>query len=127
MNYLFMIRFRLCIVPVKLIVEIFFITLLIHIQLMHLFADGNCLCSKSVMWEFRKQDIKVDGHLTAREMVSMESNRREPCMKPLLKSCDKNADGQLTRGEWCCCFQDTGMNLKYAITIIAHLMELSIF
>ena len=64
------------------------------------------------MWEFRKQDTSQDGHLTHEELAPMEGNMREPCMKPLFKSCDKDNDGRLTRGEWCCCLADTG---KHAI------------
>ena len=73
-----------------------------------IFVDGHCKCSKSIMWEFRKQDVSGDGHLTHEELAPLEGNRREPCMKPLFKSCDKNNDGKLTRGEWCCCLADTG-------------------
>lgn len=70
-------------------------------------SHGHCKCSKSIMWEFRKQDVSGDGHLTHEELAPLEGNMREPCMKPLFKSCDKNSDGKLTRGEWCCCLADT--------------------
>lgn len=70
-------------------------------------SHGHCKCSKSIMWEFRKQDTSEDGHLTHEELAPMEGNMREPCMKPLFKSCDKDNDGRLTRGEWCCCLADT--------------------
>lgn len=68
---------------------------------------GRCACTKSVMWEFRKQDSDADSHLSHKEMTMMESNRREPCMKPFLKSCDFDADSKISMGEWCCCFTDT--------------------
>lgn len=70
-------------------------------------SHGHCKCSKSIMWEFHKQDTNDDGHLTHDELAQMEGNMREPCMKPLFKSCDKDYDGRLAHGEWCCCLADT--------------------
>ena len=70
--------------------------------------DGHCKCSKSVMWEFRKQDADRDGYLSHEELGTLEGNMREPCMKPLFKSCDKNNDKKLAHVEWCCCLADTG-------------------
>lgn len=70
-------------------------------------SHGHCKCSKSIMWEFHKQDVNDDGHLTHDELATMEGNMREPCMKPLFKSCDKDKDGRLAHGEWCCCLADT--------------------
>lgn len=67
----------------------------------------KCKCAKSVMWEFRKQDKDRNRILSDSELEVMAANRREPCMKPLLKSCDTDADGALTHGEWCCCMAYT--------------------
>jgi len=68
---------------------------------------GHCKCSKSVMWQFTHMDASGDGHLSHEELATIESIQREPCLKPLIKSCDQGGDGRLTRGEWCCCMRDT--------------------
>lgn len=70
-------------------------------------SHKHCKCSKSAMWEFKKQDADRNGVLSEKELEAMSANRREPCMKPLLKSCDRDMDGALTHGEWCCCMAYT--------------------
>ncbi|XP_045212627.1 uncharacterized protein LOC123563726 [Mercenaria mercenaria] len=70
-------------------------------------SHKHCKCSKSAMWEFRKQDKDRNRILGEKEMEMMSANRREPCMKPLFKSCDTDKDGALTHGEWCCCMAYT--------------------
>jgi hypothetical protein len=69
--------------------------------------DHQCKCSKSAMWEFRKQDANRDSILSPKEMEAFSANRREPCMAALLKSCDTDSDGAVTHGEWCCCMAYT--------------------
>lgn len=67
--------------------------------------DGNrCECFKSAMWQFNQMDKNGDDHLNEFEMSVMEENSMEPCMRPYLTSCDRNADGKLSSDEWCCCF-----------------------
>lgn len=68
----------------------------------------KCQCSRSVHWEFYKLDKDGDHSLTDKEMASLEHNRYEPCIKPLLHSCDRNQDSVLSRKEWCCCFSGIG-------------------
>ncbi|KAL4239297.1 Secreted protein acidic and rich in cysteine Ca binding region [Mactra antiquata] len=78
-----------------------------HVDTVQTESHHKCKCSKSVMWEFRKQDQNRDGELNHDELSVLETNRMEPCLHPLFKSCDKNSDGILTHGEWCCCMADT--------------------
>lgn len=70
-------------------------------------SHHQCKCSKSAMWEFRKQDANRDSILSPKEMEAFSANRREPCMAALLKSCDTDSDGAVTHGEWCCCMAYT--------------------
>ena len=83
---------------------------------MYLIPD-RCKCSKSVMWEFKKQDKDRNKLLSNTELEVMAANRREPCMKPLLKTCDTDGDGALTHGEWCCCMAYTS---KYLTLILLN-------
>jgi len=59
------------------------------------------------MWEFRKKDINGDSALSHEELSDMEQLKREPCLKPFIKSCDTDGDGSLSHGEWCCCMANT--------------------
>ncbi|RUS71829.1 hypothetical protein EGW08_020414 [Elysia chlorotica] len=67
-------------------------------------AGDTCKCMKSAMWEFHQMDKDEDDHLTDKEMALLEENAMEPCIKPYLTSCDRDADGYLSSAEWCCCF-----------------------
>lgn len=69
-------------------------------------AGEKCECMKSAMWEFHQLDGDEDDFLTDKEMAILENNNMEPCMMPYLTSCDLDADGSLSSGEWCCCFSN---------------------
>lgn len=66
--------------------------------------NGDCECLKSVMWEFRQIDSDHDHILNSTEVKVIDNNDMEPCLHPYLVKCDANADGLLSRKEWCCCF-----------------------
>lgn len=75
------------------------------------------------MWEFKKQDTDRDRILSDKELEVMAANRREPCMKPLFKSCDSDSDGAITHGEWCCCMAYTSKTLSpYCCSSFIHFL-----
>lgn len=67
--------------------------------------DGlQCQCMKSALWQFHQMDKDNDDHLTDKELAMLEENSLEPCVRPYLKSCDRNQDRKINSDEWCCCF-----------------------
>jgi len=61
------------------------------------------VCLPSVKWMFAHLDANKDGNLIASEFSEIEEINSEHCIKPFLKSCDRNNDAKVTLKEFCKC------------------------
>jgi len=67
--------------------------------------DGSeCQCTKSTMWQFGQMDKDGSDGLSVAELAPLLDNSAEPCVRPAVEACDRDADGTVTQAEWCCCF-----------------------
>lgn len=62
-------------------------------------------CPIEVQWMLGHLDSNGDGQLSLKELYSLEHDKYEPCIKPLLDECDTDKDMFLTGMEWCSCFK----------------------
>jgi len=61
------------------------------------------VCLPSVKWMFAHMDANSDDNLIASELAEIEEINSEHCIKPFLRSCDRNNDKNVTLKEFCKC------------------------
>lgn len=72
------------------------------------FSGHRIVCLAEVSWMFGQLDGDSDGRLTPAELWTLEHDRYEPCLQPLIDRCDSDADQHISMDEWCDCFQYAG-------------------
>lgn len=85
----------------------------IDAKLKAMYADLACadndaevekeVCLSPVKWMFKHMDSNSDHHLSATELLEIEEINSEHCIKPFLKSCDRNNNANVTLKEFCKC------------------------
>lgn len=62
-------------------------------------------CKVEIGWMFHHMDIDGDMKLSLKELYDLEHDKREPCLKQYLYTCDEDKDTFLNPYEWCTCFE----------------------
>ncbi|CAB1312815.1 unnamed protein product, partial [Coregonus sp. 'balchen'] len=61
-------------------------------------------CKDSLGWMFSKLDTNSDLYLDQAEIVAINLDKYEVCIRPFFNSCDSYRDGKVSMAEWCLCF-----------------------
>ncbi|VIO99194.1 Thyroglobulin type-1 repeat family protein [Brugia malayi] len=64
------------------------------------------MCRKDVAWMFQQWDGNNDGELSIKELIPLETDLNEKCLKAYIDRCDTEPgnDNVITLDEWCDCF-----------------------
>ncbi|XP_053737597.1 testican-2-like [Synchiropus splendidus] len=61
-------------------------------------------CKDSIGWMFSKLDTNNDLYLDQAELIAINLDKYEICIRPFFNSCDTYKDGKVSTAEWCLCF-----------------------